>query len=338
MNFNNSRLYALSNKKVLADILGIDKKRVKNVIQEFVPYKLPPELSTVNGKQRDLYNPNDEHKRALRKLVRLLMQVEIPPYVYGGIKEKSHIQNASVHATGKYLMLIDIQNFFPSTSDSYVYDLFKNKFGMANDIAKILTNFVTVPCENSDGRYLPQGYPTSPILSYLSYLDMYEELLYLAVENGMKFSCYYDDLTFSSDIFISKSLKRKCSQIIGKYHFKIHPTKSKLIMKKGVEVTGIFLDDLGEIKVPKKLLKKLQSSYEKVKEMGENPSTYIKSDFVDELNRLQGLIAAVKSIEVNRKVDLYLNELKYIRKKYDVPYRKSSIHKHFKTESAKFIM
>jgi RNA-directed DNA polymerase len=133
-------------------------------------------------------------------------------------------------------------------------------------------------------------------------------------------------------------LKRKCSQIIEKYHFKIHPTKSKLVMKKGVEVTGIFLDDSGEIKVPKKLLQKLQSSYEKVKEMGKNPSAYTKNDFVDKLNRLQGLIAAVKSIEGNRKVDLYLNELKYIRRRYDVPYRKSSINKHFKTENAKFIM
>lgn len=338
MNFNNCKLYALSNKKVLADILGVDKKRLKNVVEEFIPYKLPPELSTINGKQRDLYNPDDEHKRALRKLMRLLMQVEIPSYVYGGIKEKSHIQNASIHKKGKYLMLIDIQNFFPSTSDSYVYDFFKNKFGMAKDLAKILTDFVTIPCENSEGRYLPQGYPTSPILSYLSYLDMYEELLYLAVANGMKFSCYYDDLTFSSDTFIPKSLKRKCSQIIEKYNFKIHHTKSKLMMKKGVEVTGIFLDDLGEMKVPKKLLQKLQNSYEKVKEMGGNPSAYTKIDFVDELNRLQGLIAAAKSIEVNRKVDLYLNELKYIRRRYDVPYRKSLIHKHFKTDNAQFIM
>lgn len=338
MNFNNSRLYGLSNKKVLADIFSVDKKRLKNVVEEFVPYKLPSEISVINGKKRDLYNPNDEHKRALKKLVRLLMQVEIPSYVYGGIKGKSHIENASIHKIRKYLMLIDIQNFFPSTSDSYVYHLFKNKFEMSDDLAKILTDFVTIPCENREGRYLPQGYPTSPVLSYLSYTDMYQELLHLAVENGMEFSCYYDDLTFSSNKFISKSLKRKCSQIIEKYQFKIHPTKSKLMVKKGVEVTGVFLNELGEIKAPKKLLQKLQSSYERMKEMDKNPGNFSKIDFVDEMNRLQGLIAAVKSIESNRKVDLYLNELKYIRRKYDVPYRKSSVKVHFRTENAKFIM
>lgn len=334
MEFNNSRLYGLSNKKVLADILNVDKKSLKNVSQEFISYKLPPELSTINGKQRDLYNPNDEHKKALRKLVRQLMQLEIPTYVYGGIKEKSHIQNAFIHKEKKYLMLIDIQNFFPSTKDSYVYDLFKRKFLMEDDLAKILTDFVTVPCEKREGRYLPQGYPTSPILSYLAYVEMYDELLDLALENGMSFSCYYDDLTFSSNKFINKSLKRKCSQIIEKYQFKIHPTKSKLMMKQGVEVTGVFLDDKGELKAPKKLLKKLQESYEKVKVMDKKPNEFSKINFVDELNRLQGLIAAVKSIEKNRKVDLYLNELKHIRNKYNVPYRKKDIKKYFQTQHA----
>lgn len=336
MEFNNSKLYGLSNKKKLADILNVDKKRLKNVSIEFVPFKLPPELSTIHGKQRDLYNPIEEHKKALRTLVKLLMQVKLPSYVFGGIQERSHIQNAFVHKQNKYIMLIDIQNFFPSTLDSYVYDLFKRKFQMADDLAKILTDFVTIQCEKKEDRYLPQGYPTSPILSYLAYADMYNELEALAVENGMSFSCYYDDLTFSANKFINKSLKRKCSRIIEKYHFKIHPKKSKLIVKKGVEVTGVFLDELGNLKAPKKLLNKLQKSYEKVKEMDENPSEFTKIEFVDELNRLQGLIAAVKSIET-RKVDLFLNELKYIRRKYNVPYRKKDMKKYFKTENAKLI-
>ncbi|SES17700.1 reverse transcriptase family protein [Psychrobacillus sp. OK032] len=337
MQFNNSKLYGLSNKKLLADILSVDKKSLKNVSLEFLPYKLPQHLSTINGKQRDIYNPNDEHKKALRKLVRLLMQVELPSYVFGGIKEKSHIQNASIHKANNYLMLIDIQNFFPSTLDSYVYDLFKGKFQMADDIAKILTDFVTIPCEKKDGRYLPQGYPTSPILSYLAYVGMYNELATVAVENEMIFSCYYDDLTFSSNKFINKSLKRKCYQIIEKHQLKVHPIKSKLIVKKGVEVTGVFLDDLGEAKAPKKLLKKLQESYEKVKNMDRNPSEFTKMNFVDELNKLQGLISAVKSIEKNRKIDLFLNELKFIRKKYNVPYRKNDVKKYFNTEYASII-
>lgn len=337
MQYNQSKLYGLSNKKLLADMLNINKKSLKNVSLEFVPYKLPPQHSTINGKQRDLYNPNIEHKKALRKLVKLLMQIELPVYVYGGIKQKSHIQNAFVHKENKYLMLIDIQNFFPSTLDSYVYDLFRRKFDMEKDLAKILTDFVTIPCESKEGRYLPQGYPTSPILSYLAYVDMYDELFSIAEENQMVFSCYYDDLTFSSNKFINKSFKRKCSQIVTKYQFNIHPIKSKLIMKKGVEVTGVFLDEVGELKAPKKLLKKLQNSYMKVKKMDENPSHFSKVNFVDELNRLQGLIAAIKSIEKNRNMELFINELKHIRKKYNVPYRKSDINKNFKTEYANVI-
>lgn len=338
MDFNNSKIFGLSNKKVLADILNLDKNRFKNIANEFVPYKLPPELSMVNGKQRDLYNPSNEHKKLLRKLVRLLMQVELPPYVYGGIKEKSHIQNASIHKESSCLMLVDIRNFFPSTKDSYVYDLFKNKFEMSTDIAKILTDLVTVACERREGRYLPQGFPTSPILSYLAYVDMYNELNNIAIENSMKFSCYYDDLTFSSKQYIPKSLKRKCSHVIEKYQFEIHPQKSKVIWKKGVEVTGVFLDKSKNINAPKKLLRKLQKAYEKISEMDKQPRNFSKENFIEELNRLQGLIAAVKSIEKDRKLDLYSNELRYVRKKYDVPYQSSSIKLHFKTESAKNLL
>lgn len=337
MDFNQSNLFGLANRKVLASMINIDKKKFKNVSLEFIPYKLPNESSQINGKLRDLYNPSHEHKKALRKLVGYFMEVDLPSYVYGGIRKKSHIQNAGIHKDNEYLMLIDIQNFFPSTSDSYVYDLFKNHFSMDKDLAKILTDFVTVPCENREGRYLPQGYPTSPILSFLAYYKMYDELSQLAVKNSLEFSCYYDDLTFSSDTYIAKKLKRKCAKIIEKYRFKIHPTKSLITRKKGIEVTGVFLDSTGLQKAPKKLLAKLQTSYELVRKMDSKPHNYTKIDFVNELNRLQGLIAAVKSIEETRQVELFLNELKYVRKKFNIPYRKSDIKKSFNTSDAAVI-
>lgn len=331
MQYNKSRVYNLSNKKKLADMLNLERKSLNNISSQFIPYKLPPEQSVVNGKERDLYNPDIRHKKALKKLADLLIQVDLPDYVYGGIRERSHIQNATIHKDNKYLMLIDIEKFFPSTSDSYVYDLFRRKFCMEKDIAKILTDFVTVPCELREGRYLPQGYPTSPILSYLAYVDMYNELYNLAMKNQMIFSCYYDDLTFSSDKLINKSFKRKCSKIINKYNFKIHPNKSKLVVKEGIEITGVFLDQSGKIKAPKSLLRKLQDCYMKIKIMDKNASEYKKLDWINEVNKLQGLIASVKSIEIDRKMDFFLNELKYIRKKYDVPYRKSNIKSGFKT-------
>lgn len=323
MEFKKSRLFNLSNKKILANILAVDKKTLKHVDLEYKPYKLPEESSKVNGKVRNLYNPNRTHKRALKRLTKHLMDVNIPEYVYGGIKERSHIQNAAVHREKKYLMLIDIKDFFPSTSDKYVYDLFINDFKMAPDLAKILTNLVTIPYEdeNKEGRYLPQGYPTSPILSYLSYEKMYKKLKVVADENEMEFTCYYDDLTFSSNKFINKSLKRKVNKIIRSYQFEIHPTKSKVMIKKGVEVTGVFLDESNRIHAPKKLLQKLQDSYEEVKKLDAYSNDFGEEYFIDVLNRFQGLISAVKSIEKERKLDLFENKLKYMRRKYKVPYR-----------------
>lgn len=321
MEFKDNKLFGLSNKKKLADMLKVDKKTLKKVRLEYIPYKLPDESSMINDKLRNLYNPNKIHKQALKSLVNYLSHTPIPSYVYGGIKKRSHIQNATVHKNKKYLMLIDIKDFFPSTSDFYVYKLFTHHFKMEQDLAKILTDFVTIPCENREGRYLPQGYPTSPILSYLAYEQMYNRLHKLAEDNQLEFTCYYDDLTFSSNKFINKSLKRHCASIIKDYGFEIHSLKSKVMIKNGVEVTGVFLDQSGKIKPTKKLLQKLQDCYEKMIFMDTCPQDFSKDEFIFILNRFLGLISAIKSIQNERNLELYENKSRYIRKKYNLPYR-----------------
>jgi len=333
MDFSKSKLYGLSNKKYLAELLNLDKAQLKDVSSEFVPYSF---TSKVKKKERILYNPNPEHKRVLKKIAKLISQVQLPDYAFGGVKGRNYIGNADVHKDNKFLLLIDISDFFPSTRDSYIYDLFHNKFQMSQDIAKIFTDLVSVPIEKSKGRYLPQGYPTSSIISLFAYIDMYEAIYKVAKSNNMKFSCYYDDLTLSSNKFIPKSMKKTISRIIEKYEFKVHPSKSKLVIKKFTKVTGVILDN-GELKVPKQLFEKLHKAFEQLQGMDKDFGNYKAEDFVEVCNKVQGLIAAIKSIDENRSFEMYSNKLKYMRKKYDIPYRRISISSSFKSPEARFI-
>lgn len=333
MDFSASKLFGISNKKYVAELLNVEKEKLKNVSSEFVPYRFE---QAVKGKKRILYNPNDIHKAILKKITRMISQLDLPDYTFGGIKGKNYIDNANVHRDNSYLLLVDIKNFFPSTRDSYIYGLFKTKFEMPSDIAKIFTDLVTVPCENGEGRYLPQGYPTSPILSFFAYLDMYEQILEVVRANNMEFSCYYDDLTLSSNKFIAKSIKRRVTRIIRKYGFEVHPTKSRLVIKKYTKVTGVILKE-GEIAAPKALLRKLHDAHNLMRLMDKDCAKHTKEDFIDICNKVQGLISAIKSINDQKKLDVYINTLTHIRKKYNVPYRQANIATSFNTDYGRLV-
>ncbi|MED1556217.1 reverse transcriptase domain-containing protein [Bacillus paramycoides] len=183
---------------------------------------------------------------------------------------------------------------------------------------------------------MPQGYPTSPILSFFAYLDMYEEILKVVRMNNMEFSCYYDDLTLSSKKFIAKSVKRRVAGIIRKYGFEVHPTKSRLVIKKYTKVAGVILKE-GEIVAPKALLKKLHDTHNVMRAMDKDCTKHTKEDFIDICNKVQGLISAIKSINDQKKLDVYINTLTCIRKKYNVPYRKANIATSFNTARGRLV-
>ncbi|EAD8854692.1 RNA-directed DNA polymerase [Listeria monocytogenes] len=324
MDFTKSKLYGVSNKKYLSELLQLELKTLKNVDNY---YEVQPFFKEVNGKNRELYNPSEAHKRALKNIVKKLSFIGFPNYVCGGIPLVGYVDNASRHLEKEYLLLLDITNFFPSTKDSYVYDFFHNTMSQSEDIAKILTNLTTV---KKDGeRFLPQGFSTSPMLSFLSYHQMYEELDKFSKSNNFTFSAYYDDFTFSSDKFIHTNKRREAIAIIEKYGLKVNKKKTRLTICNHTRITGVIIHENTK-KAPKKLNKKMYDYYRLLLEMDKAPSNFIQDEFIDTCNRLQGCIAAIQAIETERNMEHYKNTLRYIRTKFDVPVEKKKKHLYFK--------
>lgn len=309
MDFTQSMLYGVSNKKYLSELLHLKLKTLKNVDKYYTVY--PFEKKT-NGKTRELYNPLNEHKRALKRLTGILNKIKFPSYLCGGIQNVSYVDNASRHLNKDYMLLLDIANFFPSTRDSYVYDFFYNSMSQPPDIAKILVNLATAKVNNH--RHLPQGYSTSPVLSFLSYHRMYQELYEYSLHNGFTFSAYYDDFTFSSNKFIHPNRRRDIIKIIEKYDFKVNSKKTKLVIGNHVNITGVIINK-NERKAPKKLFKKTHDYYLLLLEMERNFSLYDQYDFINICNRFQGCLSVIQHIEPNRNLEYYYNKLRYIRKK-----------------------
>jgi RNA-directed DNA polymerase len=110
-------------------------------------------------------------------------------------KDRSIITNAKAHKSRRYVLNLDLQNFFPSLHFDRVRGFFlnNNQFKLAEPVATLLAQ---IAC--NDG-VLPQGSPCSPILSELltHFLDM--RLVKLAAKNKCSYTRYADDITFSTN-------------------------------------------------------------------------------------------------------------------------------------------
>lgn len=310
MDFRASPLYGISNKKYLAELLNIEVFKLKDITKY---YSAQPFTAEKNGKIRTLFNPSPEHKRILKKINSLLSPIGAGNYAFGGIKNRSYVMNVDIHKSNTYYCLIDLKNFFPSTKEIYVYKFFKHKLDMSSDIARICT-LLTTEKNSPDSllRHLPQGYSTSPFLSYLTYLDLFEELNAISISNNLTFSCYYDDLTFSSNSYISKGLKRNIIKRIKHYDLEINTEKSKLIKNNyGLKITGAVIRN-NKLLAPNHIQFKLFSKYDQLmKKNSESP--YDVKNIIHLCNEVQGLCAAVKSVNPERNFDHINKSIKNIR-------------------------
>ncbi|WP_070327721.1 reverse transcriptase family protein [Exiguobacterium aurantiacum] len=310
MNFEKSILYNVQSKKHLANLLRIDARKLKAVREYF---SVEPFVAEINGKKRLLYNPSYFHKQLLKRMLLLLYPIGAANYVFGGIKNRDYIMNAEFHKNNKCFCLIDIKDFFPSTSSDFVYRFFRYKMNMSIDVAKICTLLTTASSrETNKLDYLPQGYPTSPYLSYLCYLEFFEQLNNISVSKNITFSCYYDDLTFSSQHFISKGTKRDIIKLIESYQFQVNKDKSRLLKNSnGVKVTGAVIRD-HKLLIPNSMHLKLYKTYDKLLN-DFYLSSFDQTNIVNMCDAVDGILASISRVESIENIKHIKNKVRIIR-------------------------
>ncbi|MFC0269452.1 reverse transcriptase family protein [Kushneria aurantia] len=126
------------------------------------------------------------------------------------------------HCPSKWLVKLDVRNFFESIKEVSVYHVFL-QLGFEPLIAFEMTRLCTYVASNASNNndrwhdsfflpehvitlyqypeqgHLPQGAPTSPMLANLASRSLDERLAALADENLVRYTRYADDMTFSSD-------------------------------------------------------------------------------------------------------------------------------------------
>ncbi|TFJ25406.1 hypothetical protein CKN99_12515 [Carnobacterium maltaromaticum] len=309
LKYTNSSLYGITTKKHLSYILKMNLGSLSNIEPLFCANSFSKKK---NNKSREFYNPTLEQRAVLNRINVALCQIGAPNYAYGGIKGRSYIDNAKVHSGQKALFLIDISNFFPSTRDKYVYKFFKNKLAMSTDVATILTLVVTEKLFDSDKRFLPQGYPTSPLLSLFAYIEMFESINKIAINNDLKYTCYYDDLTLSSSSYIDKKILRQVKKEISSYDLKVNDFKTRALFNKASKLTGVVVSP-EKIVAPGKLQLQMIDNFSKLMDAIYSGKMTTKIEINELCNKVQGCLASIKSIEPDRDLTYYVNKLKIIR-------------------------
>ncbi len=246
----------LATPKHLANLIGVDIKKLNYIAFHLTPSKRYQSfvIKKKSGGARVLYTPIGLLKTVQKNLVPIFENLYEPKqWVHGFTKTKSIVTNAACHTKKKYVLNIDLLDFFPSINFGRVRGLFMARpYNIPRKTATLLAQLVCF--ENK----LPQGAPTSPIVSNMICAKMDKELSRLAYKNGCFYTRFADDITMSTSntnfpsniaIFIKTEgkidwkieIQQDLLNIINNNGFIINDKKTRLYTRKmRQEVTGLI--------------------------------------------------------------------------------------------------
>lgn len=191
------------------------------------------------------------------------------PYAMGFVVGKSIVDNARMHTNQNYVFNIDLKDFFPSIDRARVRKRLQlAPFNFNEKIALLIAGLCSIKSVRySEGEpfgecfVLPQGAPTSPLLTNAICDTLDRKLHGLAKRFGLHYSRYADDITFSSmhNVYQPESeFRKELERIITDQRFTINPAKTRLNhCSSRQEVTGLTVGQ--KINVARKYVKDVRA-------------------------------------------------------------------------------
>ena len=247
-----------------------------------------------SGTDRFIHSPVNGLK-SIQKTLGFVLQCVYEPHTaaMGFVKDRSIVDNAKLHVGSKYVYNIDLKDFFPSIDQARVWKCFQlkpfNLFGeitnqysvdsgwvtekrvgrkdIANILASLCCTEMEVERKNETGEWekvkrnvLPQGAPTSPVITNIVCQKLDYLLTGVSKRFGLKYSRYADDITFSSmhNVYQPESeFLKELHRIIAEQNFHIKESKTRL-QKDGYrkEVTGLLVNE--KVNVQQRYIKQLR--------------------------------------------------------------------------------
>jgi retron-type reverse transcriptase len=251
------------------------------------------------GGYRFLYFCMDTKIRSAHKVIYELLreyQPKVHPAAHGFVKNRSTLTNAQQHTQQKYLLHLDIKDFFDSISVTQVKDALI-RLGTAENVAELISKLATV-----DGS-LRQGLHTSPDLSNHCLYQLDEKLAAYASSNNLKYTRYGDDMTLSG---ATKPNLAAIRPIIDAFSFRLNEEKIKFQHRGSNQyVTGLTVFD-EQPRIPRRFKKRLRLLAYYIDRYG----------FEDHVKRTRNINR--EDYESDEEYEYYLNQALYGSSKYIV--------------------
>ena len=238
-----------------ADLIQVNYKELIRLLYKikvensYLSFEIPKK----NGSTRVIYAPNNKLKSIQRNLSQALYKIHIAYTKKRGIKSRiSHgfepgrtiITNARRHRNKKYLLNVDISDFFSSFNFGRVQGFFykSREFGFSKEVSTIIAQLVCYK-----GK-LPQGAPTSPIISNLIFNIVDRRILALAKKYKLDYTRYVDDMSFSTNSKVFKEsyveFIAELTELLKNNGFDINRSKTRLeYYSSRQEVTGLTVNN-----------------------------------------------------------------------------------------------
>lgn len=301
------------------------------------------EIDKKSGGKRLIKAPIPKLKRLQSHLSHVLYQslAEIErergakPLSFGFRKDRSISENASRHKRRRWVLNLDLEDFFPSFNFGRVRGFFlKDKsFGLHPEVA---TTIAQIAC---DGVALPQGSPCSPVISELiaQILDM--RLVRLAKKYGVTYTRYADDITFSTSRkdfptglatvdASDPAIWHLSDELVGKIvtsGFTVNAAKTRMHFRGSRQmVTGLVVNE--KVNIRSDYYRRSRAMCDMLFQTGQYYKVVIQSDDDDEdpkpdltnnLNPLQGILGHIYSVtqtEERREISDQRQKPRAIRK------------------------
>ncbi|MBU5445574.1 retron Ec67 family RNA-directed DNA polymerase/endonuclease [Paenibacillus sp. MSJ-34] len=292
----------------LADFLKVPRKLLSYILYVKGSNNLYTsfEICKKNGGTRKINAPSEGLKDIQKKLAEALYNHKKKKK--RGITDKiSHafeidkgiITNAENHRNKRFVLNIDLEDFFDSFHFGRIRGFFNknNRFLLPIEVA---TAIAQISCY--EGK-LPQGAPSSPIITNLICEILDHRLLKIAKQYKLDYTRYADDLTFSTNdrnfLELQTEFYKKVSEVIIRAGFKINEEKTRLQLRDSKQVvTGLVVNK--KVNINSVYYKETRAMAHHLYKYGE----FKINDKPATLNQLEGRFAFINQLTwYNNKLD-----------------------------------
>jgi hypothetical protein len=196
----------LKTRNELADYLCVPRKKltyilyIKEIDNCYTSFEIPKKngelrnintpIATLKHFQRNLVNRLEQQQALMLEKTKTTLNIS-----HGFVKGKTIFTNAQIHKNKRYVLNLDLENFFDCFHFGRVQGYFmKNKqFQLPYEVATVIAQLTCY-----QGK-LPQGAPSSPIITNLISQILDRRILKIARKFKLDYTRYADDLTFSTN-------------------------------------------------------------------------------------------------------------------------------------------